>query len=409
MAVVTQAPARDLRLDFFRGLALFFIFFDHIPGNVFSYLTLQSFAFSNAAEAFIFISGYTVALVYGSALLRHGALYASARIYHRVGQLYVAHIFLFVIFIAEVSYTAARFHNPLYSDEMRISEFLSEPHDGIVNALVLRFQPAFLDILPLYIVILAAFPIAVIALARSPWLALIPSGVLYVATQTFGFTVHGFPAGHAWFFNPFAWQFLFVIGSTCGFRHLVGGRVMPNFRWPFVAAGAIVAAAVIIKLSWTLHTLDPGLPALFIDRLWPMAADKTNLSPLRLINFLAVAIVVVRVFPADSKLFNMRWANPVIRCGQHSLQVFCLGILLSALGHFLLAELHGGIALQVAVNLAGCGAMVGTASLIAWYKKVNRAAEPPPARVPRRGWRVVPVRSILARQHRARRSDRRYA
>jgi hypothetical protein len=123
---------------------------------------------------------------------------------------------------------------------------------------------------------------------------------------------------------------------------------------------------------------NPALPALLIDQLWPMAADKTNLSPLRLINFLAIAIVIVRAIPVDSKLFGTRWAKPIIRCGQHSLHVFCLSILLSALGHFLLAELHGGVALQVAVNLAGCSAMVGTASLIAWYMNVNRSAEPAP-------------------------------
>jgi hypothetical protein len=393
MAVATQASARDPRLDFFRGLALFFIFFDHIPDNLFSYLTLQSFGFSNAAEAFIFISGYTVALVYGRAFLRRGVLFASAQIYHRVWQLYVAHIFLFVIFIAEVSYTAARFHNPLYSDEMRVAEFLREPYEAIVNALVLRFQPTFLDILPLYIVLLGAFPIAVLALARSPWLALIPSAALYAATQAFGFGVHGYPTGHLWFFNPFAWQFLFIIGAACGFQRVVGGSVLPGARWPFVAACAIVAAAAIVKLSWTVSVFDPALPALLIDQLWPMAADKTNLSPLRLINFLAIAIVVVRAIPVDSKLFGTRWAKPIIRCGQHSLHVFCLSILLSALGHFLLAELHGGIALQVAVNLAGCSAMVGTASLIAWYMNVNRAAEPAPTPAPRRSWRVLPARA----------------
>jgi hypothetical protein len=124
-----------------------------------------------------------------------------------------------------------------------------------------------------------------------------------------------------------------------------------------------------------------------------MAADKTNPSPLRLINFLAVAIVVVGTILVDSKLFGTRWAKPIIRCGQHSLHVFCLSILLPALGHFLLAELHGGIALQVAVNLAGCSAMVGTASLIAWYMNVNRATEPAPTPVPRRSWRVLPARA----------------
>src|SRR5262249_40300504 len=95
---------RDLRLDFFRGLSLFFIFIDHIPNNFLSYGTLHTVAFSDAAEVFIFISGYTAALVYGQLLLRRGTLVATVQIYYRVWQLYVAHIFIFMIYTAEVSY-----------------------------------------------------------------------------------------------------------------------------------------------------------------------------------------------------------------------------------------------------------------------------------------------------------------
>src|SRR6266481_4553339 len=105
MAVKATSGPRDLRLDFFRGLALFFIFIDHIPENSLSYFTLPSIGFSDAAEVFIFISGYTAALVYDRTLQRQGWLFATAQVYRRVWQLYVAHIFLFVIFTAEVSYT----------------------------------------------------------------------------------------------------------------------------------------------------------------------------------------------------------------------------------------------------------------------------------------------------------------
>src|ERR1700722_5875082 len=74
VATVTIGAVRDLRLDFFRGIALFLIFIDHIPGNVLSHFTVQSLGFSDAAEIFIFVSGYTAALVYGRALLKRGVL-----------------------------------------------------------------------------------------------------------------------------------------------------------------------------------------------------------------------------------------------------------------------------------------------------------------------------------------------
>ena len=154
---MTSQP-RDLRLDFFRGLALIFIFIDHISENVLSYFTPQAVQFYDAAEIFIFISGYTAALVYGRTLASQGPLYATARIFSRAWQLYVAHIFLFMMFIAEVSYTVTTFNNPMYNDEMRVGDFLEEPHVAIIKALLLEFQPTFLDILPLYILLLVIFP-----------------------------------------------------------------------------------------------------------------------------------------------------------------------------------------------------------------------------------------------------------
>ena len=103
--------------------------------------------------------------VHGGVGLRPAARSARAPLYatrpglRRAWQLYVAHIFLFVLFIAEVSYTAAKVKNPMYNEEMRVADFLEEPHIAVVKALLLQFQPAFLDILPMYILMLAIFPV----------------------------------------------------------------------------------------------------------------------------------------------------------------------------------------------------------------------------------------------------------
>src|SRR3972149_4734731 len=107
------APAeRDLRLDLFRGIALWLIFLDHIPSNVVSWVTIRNYGFSDATEIFVFISGYTAAFVYGRAMLDRGFLVARARILRRAWQIYVAHIFLFAIYMAEIAYVASSFENP---------------------------------------------------------------------------------------------------------------------------------------------------------------------------------------------------------------------------------------------------------------------------------------------------------
>src|SRR5580692_1123068 len=171
----TASPSRDLRLDFFRGVALICIFIDHIPENYLNYFTISSVGFSDAAEVFIFISGFTASLVYGRALAMRGTLIATVQVLRRAWQLYVAHIFLFMIFIAEVSYTVRAFNNPMYNEEMGVGDFLERPHIAVVQALILQFQPTYLDILPLYIVLLLIFPLVLIALRRNVWLAFAPS------------------------------------------------------------------------------------------------------------------------------------------------------------------------------------------------------------------------------------------
>jgi hypothetical protein len=373
MAVKPTSDPRDLRLDFFRGLALFFIFIDHIPENTLSYFTLRSIGFSDAAEIFIFISGFTAAIVYGRSMHHGGVVFASAQIYRRVWQLYVAHVFLFMIFTAEVSYTVLTFNNPMYNDELRVGDFLAEPHIAIIKALLLEFQPTFLDILPVYIVLLASFPLILWLLRLSSAAALLPALALYAATEILGLSVHGYPDNQVWFFNPLAWQLLFVIGATCGYARISGRNLWPAGRWLLASAVLIVAASAIINLSWTIHGVHESFPAVLLKQLWPI--NKTNLAPIRLMHFLAAAIVIVHLVPIDSRFLRWPLAQPIIMCGQQSLPIFCLGILLSVLGHFVLTEWSGGLPMQLVVNSVGFALMIGMAALLTWYRGMERGRE----------------------------------
>ena len=368
------ASSRDLRLDFFRGLALIFIFVDHIPENILSYFTIQAIAFFDAAEVFIFISGYTAALVYGQTLVSQGTLYATARILGRAWQLYVAHIFLFVMFIAEVSYTVTTFNNPMYNDEMRVGDFLNEPHVAIVKALLLEFQPTFLDILPLYILLLVIFPVVLLGLRSRPLIVLVPSFLLYLLVQATDLPVPAYPEGHVWYFNPLAWQFLFIAGAALGlpWRH---ERRWSRWARPVLPlAVSVVAAGLIIKLSWTIHGIWDPFPGLLLKELWPV--NKNNLSLIRVIPFFAAVAVVVIVVPANAAVLRSSAAKPLVLCGQQSLEIFCLGILLSALGHFVLSEYDSAISIQLLVNLAGIVVMCLTARMLDWYKTMGRTQAP---------------------------------
>jgi hypothetical protein len=368
---------RDLRLDFFRGVALVCIFIDHIPENYLNYFTISAIAFSDAAEVFIFVSGFTAAFVYGRVLATRGALIATVRVLRRAWQLYVAHIFLFVIFIAEVSYTVKTFNNPMYNEEMGVGDFLEHPHIAVVQALFLQFQPTFLDILPLYIVMLLIFPLVLIALRWHPLIALIPSALIYVVVQLFGLDMPGYPPGYVWTFNPFAWQFLFVLGAALGY----GGRSPAVRAWleraAFWPALAIAGAALVIRITWDIHGVWDGFPALFLRHLWPI--NKSNLSPIRLVSFCALVVLVAHWVQPQARFLRTRAAWPIVLCGRHSLEIFCLSILLSALSHFLMSEISRGIAMQVGVNVIGLATMCLTAGLLDWYRAIERAPVAPRA------------------------------
>jgi hypothetical protein len=370
-APLPAAPAateRDLRLDLFRGIALWLIFLDHIPENVVNWFTIRNYGFSDATEIFIFISGYTAAFVYGRAMRERGFLIAGARILRRAWQIYVAHIFLFTIFMAEIAYVAATFDNPLYAEEMNILDFLKQPDVTIFQALLLKFKPVNMDVLPLYIVLLLLFPPALAMLLWQPAFALAASALLYVLTWNFDWNLPAYPNG-VWFFNPFAWQLLFVFGAWCA----LGGakRLKPVLQSRAILAVAIayLAFAFVITLTWYVDALGRLVPNWLSEWMYPI--DKTNLDVLRFAHFLALAAVTVRFVPRDWPGLKSPILQPAIRCGQHSLEIFCLGVFLAFAGQFVISEYSGGPLIQIAISFTGIIIMIGTANLISWYKVIE--------------------------------------
>jgi hypothetical protein len=374
-ATATTATAthagRDVRLDFFRGLALVFIFLDHIPDNAASWITLRNYGLSDATEIFVFISGYSAAVAYGSAMRRRGFVVSAARIAHRTWQLYVAHIFLFVVFTAQIAYVATRFNNPMFSEEMNLVGFLNEPHVNLIQALLLRFRPANMDVLPLYIVLLAAFPPILWSLSRKPLTMIALSAALYVVASRFDWNFSSYPEGEGWAFNPLCWQFLFVLGAYCGLRRDTMARLAPYHRALVPAAIAYLLFSAMIVASWSFEPLGEMVPDWLSRLMYPI--DKPNMDILRLLHFFAVAYLVLRVVPPGSGLFRYRVTWPLMWCGRHSLQVFCLGIFLAFTGHFLLVQVNGSVAAQLLVSAAGIAIMVLLAAMLSWYKAANEA------------------------------------
>jgi hypothetical protein len=367
------AGERELRLDLFRGLALWLIFIDHLPQNLLTWLTIRNYGFSDATEIFIFISGYTAAFVYGRAMQDQGTLVASARIFKRVWQIYVAHVFLFTIFLAEISYVATSFQNPLYTEEMGILDFLKEPDVTIVQALLLRFRPVNMDVLPLYIVLMLFLPMILWLMRRRADLTLGLSVLLYALTWEFDLHLTAYPNG-AWAFNPFAWQLLFVFGAWCalgGAKRMARILSYPVTVWICVA---YLLASFWVTLTWHVPQFHHLVPKVLEQWMYPI--NKPDLDVLRFAHFLALAALTVRFLPRTWSGLKSPWLRPMVLCGQHSLEIFCIGVFLAFAGHFVLAEMVGGAGMHALISLVGIVIMSAAAWVLSWYKRVTAKGEP---------------------------------
>jgi len=356
---------RDLRLDLFRGIALWLIFLGHIPSNIVAWITIRNYGFSDATEIFIFISGFTAAFVYGRAMRDYGFVVSSARILKRAWQIYVAHIFLFVIYMGQIAYVARGFQNPLYAEEMNILEFLQQPDIILVQALLLKFKPVNMDVLPLYIVLMVTFPPVLWLLLRNGTAALALSALLYVLAWQFDWNLPAYPGG-GWFFNPLAWQLLFVFGAWCALGGAERLHQVLRSRITLAVAIAYLLFAFCITMTWHIPALAPYVPHWLAEHIYPI--DKTNLDVLRFAHFLALATVTVYFVPRNWAPLKSAWLRPAILCGQHSLEIFCLGVFLAFAAHFLTVEVSPGILMQVTVSVLGILIMIAVAWMLSWYK-----------------------------------------
>jgi len=359
---------RELRLDLFRGLALWLIYIDHVSPDLLSWFTIRSYGFSDAAEIFIFISGYTAAFVYGRSMLQSGFVIAAARVLRRVWQIYAMHILLFTVLVAEVSYIAVVLDKPFYAKEMEVIDFLNQPAHAMGQALLLRYRPLNMDVLPLYIVLMAFLPLILVLIKWRPNLTLAMSVALYALCWRYDLHLNAFPSGF-WSFNPFAWQMLFVFGAWCA----LGGTTQmsrllssPVTMW---VAFAYLLAAFYVTLTWSYQPLGYVIPYWLEQWMYPI--DKTDLDVLRFAHFLALAAITVRFVPAGWPGLNSPWLRPMILCGQHSLEIFALGVFLAFSGYFVLMETNAGLGAHIFIGLLGISIMSAVAWLLTWYKRLK--------------------------------------
>src|SRR6266571_1280204 len=317
------APAKRIDgIDFWRGFALLTIFIDHMPESIFQHVTQKNFGFSDAAELFVFLSGVSIALAYGTRFFDGEAVVAVRAVLRRAFTLYWVQILISLLIIAMFAGAAA-----LWDDDNLLEDadaVVSNPLQTTAAILALLHQLDNANILPLYIALLLMTPLLLVLARRDDRLMLAAAAGIYLAARAFSLNLSTWPVEGTWFFNPIAWQFIFAIGIFAGRRFKRGG-IAYDARL-FAACLAVVAIAAVVRTDAFGYA-----SGLWQDVHDVLDCGKTDLGFARLVHFLALAYIVYHS-GLTGLMRRTRAFLPLCLIGRYGLPVFATGIVLSAMG-----------------------------------------------------------------------------
>jgi hypothetical protein len=360
---------RPNAIDFWRGFALVTIFINHIPGIYYENFTHRNVSISDSADLFVFLAGWALRLTVGKSDGQAPIGPLICRLNGRAMTLYAAQLMIEIIAIAMLAVSARLLDNPLLLEWHNAAAVFYNPVDAHIGLAVLSHQLGYFDILPLYVVLMMIAPvIATIHRFAPNWLLPI-SFAVYLTALIFQINIPTWPEKGEWFFNPLCWQLVFVLGFIMARERGPGALVRRHIKvirlisWPMVIAGALI---VWFSL-WPDPMRVPGPPLLF-------AAYKPYMTPIRLIQFLALIAVFSAFYP-----FIERWLPRLVAfltmLGRNSLNVFCVGSLLSLAGQIVRFYFEGGIGIDTVMVAVGIAALGLTAWASEWR---DRLAEKKP-------------------------------
>jgi hypothetical protein len=365
MSVSQHTPAkkpRDERLDLFRGITMLIIFLAHMPGNSWNDYIPARFGFSSGTELFVFCSGLASSLAFGGVFVRAGLWLGTARIALRIWQVYWAHIGLVVAIIALAALLDRSLGLNLVSEQFQ--PLTHEPARAILALASLTWLPDFLDILPMYLVILALVPVAMsLRLAHSA-LPFVLFALLYTFVWTLGLNLPGNPwTGAGWYLNPFAWQLVFFLGFSFGMKWIPA----PRMRDRRLMAACVAFLCLAVPVSFPGFT--EAWPALqnLRDLVLP-ASEKSNLHILRIVHFLALAYVVLSFIEPWRTRLDQGVGHLLILIGRQSLGTFLASLVLARIGGAV-ADIYERSELAIMlINLSAFASLLALAVALGWIK-----------------------------------------
>jgi hypothetical protein len=348
---------RSIELDFFRGLVLLIIVVDHVGGSILSRFTLHSFAFNDAAEVFVFLGGLAAAHAYTSLEARRGVAAARQRFVRRTFEIYRAYLVTALLMLAAsaaIDATGVFFPNTVTDDVERL---LEAPLRTLLEIVFLARQPYLASVLPMYMAFALAVPLIVPRARRRPWRMLAASTVLWAASTLFCPWLPSATNAH-WDFNPFAWQWVFVLGVLARCYPLHERLAGSHAGWMLsVTALTAVAAFAGMKLLGD----GPALPPSF----------KQDLGWLRIANFVAIAWLAADMTRTGWIARIARRLPAVTAIGRDGLVAFIAGTVISLVVDSVLHATTDGL-LDIPLGLAADAVAIAALVCVARLRQGRR-------------------------------------
>jgi hypothetical protein len=315
---------RRPELDAVRGLMLVWITLTHLPTAASTYVN-QPFGFVSAAEGFIFLSALFTGRIYLRMAERDGYRLMAWKLWMRTLRLYGYHALLLAFTFLVAVPIASRGNRPSLHNLLDFY-FLAGAKRAVAEAALLIYRPPLLDILPMYIIFLVFTSVALLLWRSIGWKPILGSACVIWLCAQFGFRYaeHTFmsriiptriPLNEMGSFDLWAWQLLWITGVWLGVRW--GQNNLPIERW---AKWAVIPAMLIASAAFEMrHAISHGMQLGKYEFLF----DKWHLGPLRLLNFVAVAALLI----FSQSLLKPLAIRPLVLMGQSSLQVFCVHLL----------------------------------------------------------------------------------
>ena len=372
-----ERSERDVRLDFFRGLAMFIIFIAHVPANPWGRYIPAKFGPSDATEIFVFCSGFASALAFGSIFVKKGFFLGTARIVYRAWQIYWAHICLFLMTASVVVLGTEFIGIKDYVGRLNLHHFFDDPANGVVHLLTLTYVPNYFDILPMYFGVLMMIPIMMGLSRVHVGLAIGFSLTLWAVNMTFSF---GLPAewwsDRPWFFNPFGWQLIFFTGFA-----FAAGWIKPPApnKWLVGLALAFVLAMIPMKYAPIWKNVEV-INTISYNLLWGF--QKTDFGVLRWVHFLALAYLVLCLLSGRERLLRAAVFKPIVKVGQQALAVFVTSMVAAQVAGMAL-DVMGRDALDfLVIHVVGFALLIAVAYTVGYFKSAPwYRSQPQPPRL----------------------------